>query len=214
MGSNHLTSEDEETLVLRALLGDLKAFDALVSRFRRAIILVAEQTLGSREAAEDVAQEVFLLAFKALPQLQDPAKFSSWLYAITRHRARRVAMQASRSQATEPSQLDRLILTHSQTLSMHPAEEVARRSERAFVPEVLAKLPPEYQIVLQLRYYEEWPVAQIAEFLLLPITTVKWRLHQGRSQVRRYLTAQQEREKNEQKQHGKNRSAPYSASLA
>jgi RNA polymerase sigma-70 factor, ECF subfamily len=212
MRTHHITGEAEETLVIQALLGDLAAFDTLVRRFRRAVILVAEQNLGSREAAEDVAQEVFLLAFKALPQLQDPAKFSSWLYAITRHRARRVAMQASRSQATEPSQLDRLILTHSQALSLHPAEEVARRSERAFVPEILARLPSEYRIVLQLRYYEEWPVAQIAEFLLLPITTVKWRLHQGRCQMRRYLTTHQEREDHGQRR--KNRLAAHTASVA
>src|SRR5438270_13235994 len=135
-----MTPECELELVMAALLGDLEAFDALVRRFRGAIIIVAEEMSNCREQAEDVAQEVFLLAFKALPQLQDPAKFSSWLYAIARHRARRVSMQASRMPPTESTVLDRLILANSQEIGVHPAEECISRAERAYVPELLAEL--------------------------------------------------------------------------
>jgi RNA polymerase sigma-70 factor (ECF subfamily) len=174
---------------MAALLGDLDAFDALVRRFRGAIIIVAEETLGCRDQAEDVAQEVFLLAFKALPQLQEPTKFSSWLYAIARHRARRVAMQASRVRPTEASVLDRLILSSSSEIGMHPVEEYIHRAERAYVPEVMAMLSPEFRLVLRLRYFEEWSVAEISEFLMLAETTVKWRLHKGRLLMRKLLTA-------------------------
>src|SRR5690349_13703668 len=146
-----MTAECELDLVMAALLGDLDAFDALVRRFRGAIIIVAEETLGCRDQAEDVAQEVFLLAFKALPQLQDPTKFSSWLYAIARHRARRVAVQTRRVRPTEESALDRLILISSREIAVHPAEECIRRAERAYVPEVLAMLSPEYRLPLRLR---------------------------------------------------------------
>src|SRR5690348_12007404 len=86
----HRQATDEQ-LVLAALVGGIAAFDELVRRYRAAIILVAEHVIGSRAAAEDVAQEVFLLAFKALPSLDEPAKFAGWLRAIARHRAQRVA---------------------------------------------------------------------------------------------------------------------------
>jgi RNA polymerase sigma-70 factor (ECF subfamily) len=184
-----MTAECELELVMAALLGDLDAFDALVRRFRGAIIIVAEETLGCRDQAEDVAQEVFLLAFKALPQLQDPAKFSSWLYAIARHRARRVAMQASRIRPTEASILDRLILSSSREIAVHPVDECIHRAERAYVPEVMAILSPDYRLPLRLRYYEEWSIAQISEFLMLSETTVKWRLHKGRLLMRKLLSA-------------------------
>jgi len=187
-----MTAEVELELVMAALLGDLDAFDALVRRFRGAIIIVAEETSGCREQAEDIAQEVFLLAFKALPQLQDPSKFSSWLYAIARHRARRVSIQASRVRPMEPSVLDQLILANCHELSEHPAEQYARRAERAYVPEVLAQLPPDFRLPLRLRYYEEWPVQEISEFLMLPVTTVKWRLHKGRLLMRRMLLDRQQ----------------------
>src|SRR5262245_6444660 len=99
----------DEELVVGALLGDLGAFDELVRRFRGAVIAVAEGVLGSREAALDVAQEAFLLAFKALPQLDDAARFPAWLCAITRNRARRVA-SSRRSEPAPPSEIDRLLL--------------------------------------------------------------------------------------------------------
>jgi RNA polymerase sigma-70 factor (ECF subfamily) len=155
------------------------------------VIIVAQEMSHCREQAEDIAQEVFLLAFKALPQLQDPSKFSSWLYAIARHRARRVSMQASRFQPTEATVLDRLILANSQEIGVHPAEECVSRAERAYVPELLAELDSDFRIPLRLRYYEEWPVQQISEFLMLPVTTVKWRLHKGRLLMRQLLIARQ-----------------------
>jgi len=208
MKSRYPHISDEE-LVLAALLGDLAAFDELVCRFRGAVIRVAAQTLGTRTAAEDVAQEAFLLAFKALPQLQEPSRFASWLCAITRHRARRVGKREGRTETVAPSQLDRLILEHTSALTDCPSEEVARKSVRALVPEALSLLPTEYRITLELRYYEEWPVARIAEFLSLPITTVKWRLHHGRNLMRRHLEPKESL--HEQKRHG---NAPHSPSTS
>jgi len=182
----------DEQLVLNALLGDIEAFDELVSRYRGAVIVVATQALGSREAAEDLAQESFLLAFKALPQLQEPARFGAWICAIARHRAWRVSRREARQEPTEDSKLDTLILRHSPTLAACPEETLLRRSAQAEIRKHLSELPSEFQVVIQLRYFEEWPVAQIADFLSLPLTTVKWRLHRGRELLRRRMNAEEE----------------------
>lgn len=183
--------QDEE-LVAYALLGNLDAFDELVRRFRHAVILVAEQALHSRPAAEDIAQETFLLAFKALPQLQTPAKFAGWLYAIARHRAQRMARKEGKQIACELSTLDRLLLRASQEMANGPAETFAALHERDCIAAEIAKLPFEYRIVLTLRCYEDWPLARIAEFLSLSLPTVKWRLHEGRERLRRQLLTHQE----------------------
>jgi len=182
----------EEELVLAALVGDFEAFDELVRRYRGAVVAIAEQAVGSREAAEDVAQEAFLLAFKALPQLDDPGRFGGWLCAITKRRAWRVASQAKRSEPTEPTELDRLIIEHSDELGAHPAADYNRKLERTLVQTAINKLSPEHQMVIRLRYYEEWPVERIAAFLSLPVSTVKWRLHHGRKLMKRQLEKQQE----------------------
>src|SRR5262249_50028664 len=88
----------DEVLVVAAILGDLDAFDELASRYRAAVIRTARAIVG-REYAEDIAQDALLLAFKALPSIEDPAKFAAWLSAITRHRAMRVGKRESALQA-------------------------------------------------------------------------------------------------------------------
>src|SRR5215210_3314699 len=90
--------EDEETpdelLVVAAILGDLSAFDELALRYRAAVVRTAQAIVG-REDAEDVAQDALLLAFKALPSIEEPAKFAAWLSAITRRRALRFGKRES-----------------------------------------------------------------------------------------------------------------------
>src|SRR5262249_60596643 len=76
----------DEVLVLAAIVGDLQAFDQLVLRYRPAAVRLAQSIVG-REHGEDVAQDGLLLAFKALPSIEDPRKFAAWLSAIVRHRA-------------------------------------------------------------------------------------------------------------------------------
>src|SRR5215510_12417268 len=84
----------DEMLVVAAILGDLEAFDELALRYRAAVVRAAQAIVG-REDAEDVAQDALLLAFKALPSIEDPAKFAAWLSAITRHRAFRFGKRES-----------------------------------------------------------------------------------------------------------------------
>jgi RNA polymerase sigma-70 factor (ECF subfamily) len=199
----------DEELVLAALVGDLAAFDELVRRFRGGVVAVAEQVVGTREAAHDVAQEAFLLAFKALPQLEEPAKFAGWLCAIARHRARRVAARATRAVPAPLSELDHLLLRHSEELGAAPEEEVRRRADRAAVRAALARLAPEHQLALRLRYYEEWPVAQIAAFLSLSLPTTKWRLHQGRQRLRRALADQFEEDPDDPRRSERSGGAPH-----
>ncbi len=93
----------DEELVRQAQRGDRSAFDELVRRFRGVLLAVAERSVGSRDAAEDVAQDAFLQAFRALPQLQDPAKFGHWLCVIARCRARRLTADGSAPRKVPPS---------------------------------------------------------------------------------------------------------------
>src|SRR5215813_12334320 len=71
-------NQPDELLVIAAILGDLRSFDALVMRYRAAAYRVA-QSIAGNELAEDAVQESLLLAFKALPSIEEPAKFASWL---------------------------------------------------------------------------------------------------------------------------------------
>jgi RNA polymerase sigma factor (sigma-70 family) len=137
-----------------------------------------------------VAQDSFLAAYKSLPQLGDPAKFAGWLYAITRNRARRVGTQES-ARRTEPlSVIDEFIVAKSSELGEGQFDQVERRLESARLVAELAHIPPEYSRTLELYYSQEWPVERIADFFIVPRSTVKWRLFQGRKLLRERLGEQ------------------------
>lgn len=166
----------DEVLVMAAILGDISAFDTLVLRYRPAVVRVAQAIVGT-ELAEDVTQEALLAAFKALPTLENPKRFPAWLHTITRHKALRFS-QHERRLNHKLAALDQLLLERSASLSRPMLNgQPDRRKE---LKEAMEQLPPEYALVIKLRYFDEMPLKRIAEFLALPLTTVKWRLHKGK----------------------------------
>ena len=181
----------DEDLVRQVLRGDIQAYNVLVKRFRGAVVLVAEQTLHSREVAEDVAQEVFLVAFQSLTTLRDQQRFGSWLYAITRYRARRVMRQEKRTVVLDPEWLSLIMAAFPTSVEAHPERDLLRAEAKKELAEALANLTSENRTAFLLRYEEAWPVARISEFLALPISTIKWRLHQARKQVKQQLLLHQ-----------------------
>ncbi|MFN3651229.1 MAG: RNA polymerase sigma factor [Armatimonadota bacterium] len=181
-------SVPDSDLAIAATLGEFQAFDELVRRFRPAVLAVARQIVGPAQA-DDLAQDAFILAFKALPQLEEPERFGPWLAAITRHRALRQKQHRSSREETGHTEIDRLIIQHTPNLTCNPAHEVEAEAGREEVRAAMARLPEEFQIVLWLFYFEGMPVARISEFLVLPVTTVKWRLHRGRQLMKEQLEA-------------------------
>ena len=167
----------DEMLVVGAILGDFEAFDELVSRYRAAAVRVAQSIVG-RESAEDVAQDALLLAFKALPSIEDPTKFAAWLAAITRHRALRFGKRESAHQAGRV-EFDEFLLQEVETLSRPFVQEANAELARA-----MENMPAEYALVLRMRYLDEMPLKRIAAFVGAPLSTVKWRVHQGKKLLR------------------------------
>jgi RNA polymerase sigma-70 factor (ECF subfamily) len=183
----------DETLVIAAILGDLRSFDALVLRYRAAAYRVAQSIIGNfgagSELAEDAVQESLLLAFKALPSIEEPARFASWLYAITRHVALRMSRR-SRRESSQRVDLDEALLEYSDAF----ARPFAPRDtfEEAWVRAAVDALDEDHRLVLKLRFYDEMPLKRIADFLDLSLTTVKWRLHRAKQLLRAKLEPEKE----------------------
>jgi RNA polymerase sigma-70 factor, ECF subfamily len=129
-------------------------------------------------------QESLLIAFKALPTIDKPEKFASWLYAITRHAALR-ASQKRRAESRRLVELDEALMESSAAFArpFAPVDSF----ETAWVRAGIDALPEDYRLVLQLRFYDELPLKRIADFLDLPLTTVKWRLHRAKELLRAEL---------------------------
>ncbi|HEX4949298.1 MAG TPA: sigma-70 family RNA polymerase sigma factor [Blastocatellia bacterium] len=173
----------DEILVGLAILGDLRSFDVLALRYRNAVFRVA-QLYGNAELAEDIVQEALLIAFKALPTIEDPTKFASWLYAITRHAAMRMSKVESAKNQNRVD-LDDLLLAQSTALARPFADEST--FETAWVRAAIAELSEDYRLILQLRFYDEMSLKRIAKFLALPLSTVKWRLHRAKQLLKEKL---------------------------
>jgi RNA polymerase sigma-70 factor, ECF subfamily len=179
--ANERRETPDESLVLAAIVGNLEAFDELVSRYRAAVVRSAQAIVG-REHAEDVAQDALLLAFKALPSIEEPHKFAGWLSAITRHRALRFGKQESAHQSRSMV-IDEVLLENFDALA-RPFVDKTGDDE---LMRALDRVPEDYALVLRLRFLDEMPLKRIAAFLGTPLSTVKWRLHQGKKLLKQQV---------------------------
>jgi RNA polymerase sigma-70 factor, ECF subfamily len=178
----------DEILVVAAILGDLAAFDLLARRYRPAVFRTA-RAIVAPEDAEDVAQEALLLAFKALPSLEEPARFAGWLHAITRRCAwrwvERRRTRERRHTALDEALLQRLPALGRTAYDEGQAEEIGR---------ALAEIPQEYALVLRLHFLDDMPLKRIAGFLGISLANAKWRIHRGKKLVREQIRAFQQRQ--------------------
>ena len=195
-----MTSESpDELLVLAAILGNLEAFEQLVVRYRPAVVRLARSVVGADDA-EDVAQDALLLAFKALPSIEEPSRFAAWLSAITRHRALRFS-KSEEKHVTKRVALDEALLERIDALAKpfiaKPANGTLTLSTLALAKtglsqsldeqerdeemmKALDSLPADYAMPLRLRFLDEMPLKRIAAFMGVPLSTVKWRIHHGK----------------------------------
>jgi len=166
----------DEILVVAAILGDLKAFDELVVRYRQAVLRLAKSIAGLGNA-DDVAQEAWLLAFKSLPSIDDPQKFASWVMVITKHRALRHKEKESRRRLKHMP-IDEYLLTQFSAIHYAEKETIA---EGELVRMALDNLPVEYSMVMRMKFYDAIPLKKISSFLDIPVSTVKWRIFRGKA---------------------------------
>lgn len=186
----------DEELVARATAGDLDSFNQLVSRWERPIYALAYRTLGREEDAHDVVQEAFLRAYRGLRGFKGEAKFSSWLYRITLNLCRDWIRRERRAPLVQvPEGTDPIDLADQRVAPTESVEElVARREMSAAVAKAMAELPDEQRTAIMLKEYHGLTFQEIADQLDCPLSTVKTRLYQGLSVLRRRLERRQAEE--------------------
>lgn len=167
-----MPADDAITTLIRAGRTD-EAFERLVPAYRRRVFGLAYSVLRDRGLAEDVAQEVFVKLWKALPGYDGRARLSTWIYAITRN----AAVSALRSRRRSVSLSDAAVSAEAESVAAAPAAELA---DAALWLQVEA-LPDRQRQAVTLYYLEERPVAEVAEMMGLPVNTVKTHLHRARA---------------------------------
>ena len=147
----------------------------------------AFRKMGDFQTAEDITQETFLRVYQKLATLNDPAKFSAWLYAIVNHLC--IAWHRKNRLQTEPLQEIHISETETDAYSRYVAVEHAKTTaevQRDLVRKLLTKLKEGDQEVITLHYFEEMTSSEIGAHLGVSENTIKSRLHRARQQLKRY----------------------------
>jgi RNA polymerase sigma-70 factor, ECF subfamily len=178
----------DEDLVARSRGGDVDSFNQLILRWERPIYALAYRVIGREEDARDVCQETFLRAFRALPGFKGQAKFSSWIYRIALNLCRDWMRRQRRTptvQMPEDTEAMERMVDRPQLESVE--DLVARKELSAVVAEAMAVLPEEQRTAIVLKEYHGLTFQEIAELQGCPLSTVKTRLYQGLTVLRRHL---------------------------
>jgi RNA polymerase sigma-70 factor (ECF subfamily) len=178
----------DEELVARSRGGDVDSFNQLVVRWERPIYALAYRIIGREEDARDVTQETFLRAFRALGGFKGQAKFSSWLYRITLNLCRDWIRRERRAPVSQaPEGVDLIELAGEAEPSETIEQLVSRRELGRAVAKAMALLPEEQRTAIILKEYHGLTFQEIADLLGCPLSTVKTRLYQGLTVLRREL---------------------------
>jgi len=181
----------DEELVARSKTGDMDSFNQLVKRWERPIFALAYRTLGREEDARDVTQETFLRAFRALSGFKGDAKFSSWLYRIALNLCRdwmRKERRAPLVAVPEGVDVEQLAADRG---PVETVEDLAARSELSReVARAMESLPAEQRQAIILKEYHGLTFQEIADLMKCPLSTVKTRVYQGLSTLRKQLGQQ------------------------
>ena len=178
---------DDVELIQRILAGDENAFESLVRKYQKQVHALAFRKVGNFQIAEDITQETFLRVYQKLATLNDPTKFSGWLYAIVNHLC--IAWHRKNRLQTESLQEIHISEIETDVYSRYVASEHAKTTAEAqpdLVRKLLTKLKENDREVITLHYFEEMTSSEIGKHLGVPENTVKSQLHRARQQLKKY----------------------------
>jgi len=162
-----LDAADDRTLIAAFVAGRREAFDVIVTRHRRHVYQLCYRFVGNHEDASDLAQDVFVRAFKGLSKFKGDAAIGTWLYRVGVNVC--LNRLAARRPETEPVDATQ----HVDARAVDPLDEVVRDERAAEVRRAIRRLPPKQRATLVLRMYHELPHEEIARILGSSVGAVK-----------------------------------------
>lgn len=178
---------DDRALVVRTQEGDRDAFSALVVRYQERIYNLVLRGLGDADGALDVAQEVFIKAFRGLERFQGESQFFTWLFRIAMNET--ISARRRRERRGKPVSLDRENadgekLSDPPGTLEDPGAAAASKDDAAMVQAAIAGLDEEQAQVILLRDIDGRSYQEIAEILEVPLGSVKSRIHRARQALK------------------------------
>lgn len=176
------TGQSDNEIISRVLRGEQNAYAELVNRYQNYVFTLTLRLIKSREDAEEVAQDVFVKAYRALADFRGESKFSTWLYTITNT----TSITFLRKKKLEVHSLDNekvFDVADSKDSGLR-ADMVEQKSRVSMVTKAIGLLSPADAEIITLFYKVEQSLDEIGKILGLETNTVKVRLHRARTRLK------------------------------
>ena len=182
---NHFGEDvSNSELVKKSQLGDKIAFEELVKRHQELVFSLSFKLTGNRELANDVAQEAFIRAWKAIGKFRGDSTFGTWIYRITVNTAWTLRKKAKKHYSLNIEDTQEPVVVDEKK----DPELVAINSDLSLVlRKALNQIPLEQRIIVELKNIEGRSHKEIADYLDISVTAAKVRLHRAHQKLRNIL---------------------------
>lgn len=177
-------------LIKKAIEGDEASYKELLENYRGAIFNLLYKMVRSREETEDLVQEAFIKAFRALPSFNEEYAFSTWLYKIAinncidhMRKKRLKTYSMNKPLQSKDGEVER----EFPDTSMSPDKNLLADERSKMIEAAIDGLPENYKIAIVLRHSEERSYEEIAQILNIPLGTVKARIFRAREMLKKML---------------------------
>jgi len=178
---------DDEILIDQIKSGDLTAFDEFVRRYNRQIYHLAFRMTGNHEDAEDISQEVFVRAFKAIPNWKPKASLYTWLRTVTMNLCIDYHRAKSRRQTQSLDDKDAFISNISADTSYDPLKDIQTSELGNRILMAAEKLSSQQRKAFMLCHYGEVPLKEAADIMGCAVGTIKAHLSRATAKMRDLL---------------------------
>lgn len=179
---------DEEVLIAAAQRGDVKAFEALILRYQRQIFSLIYQMTHNVDVVEDIAQDVFVAAFRAIRDFQAKSSFFTWVYRIAINHCKNYLTASTRTQELKQRyQREHHIAEEGEQHDTTPQSMLLAKEFVEQMDQAIQALPEEQRVVLTLCEFEGLSYQEISDVLECPIGTVRSRLSRARTALQETL---------------------------
>ncbi len=184
-----MENQDDHYYISRVNRGDTEAFRYLVEKYRQMVFTLTHRILGTREEAEDAAQEVFIKCYKGLKSYSQQSAFSTWLYRIAYNHAIDMVKKKNRFRITD----DIENVSESAMISNNfPDNLIDHKPVNGILKDAINQLAAQDQVIVMLYYYKDLPLKTIGEVIGIRENNVKIRLHRLRSRLMSILKSKSE----------------------
>jgi RNA polymerase sigma-70 factor (ECF subfamily) len=164
--------------------GDEKAYAELMQRYKKPVYHMILKMVRNVDDAEDLTIEAFAKAFKNLKKFNPEFTFSTWLFRIATNNCidfiRKKKLDTMSISNTYKDDNGDSVDIDIRDINLNPQEETIKSEKVEIIQTIVTKLPPKYQVLVKLRYFEELSYEEIAAELGAPLGTVKAQLHRAR----------------------------------